>query len=121
MVRGRKVNYCTIRQDTNQLLNHQCLISSVCVSVHVCAHVYLHAMGLELYLMTIDLWKWRAAGSRQNGRKERKKKIWNRGKEERGGLLLLKVNNTARHFNYHQPAQINFYCPLEKDTQSCLS
>lgn len=47
---------------------------------------------------------------------EKRKEMRNSGKEQGEGLLLLTVNNTGRHFNYHQTAQINFYCPLDKDT-----
>lgn len=50
-------------------------------------------------------------------KEERRKELSNRGKEQRGGLLLV-VNNTGRHFNYYQPAQINYLCLLDKDTHS---
>lgn len=71
-----QVNLYTIRQDTNQLLNQQSLIRSVCVCATFCAHACMCVEGDdEMCLMTIDLWKWRAAGSKQDGR-ERKEKKW---------------------------------------------
>lgn len=54
---------------------------------------------------------------KQTGLRERKvKEMRNTGEEERIVLLLLRVNNTGRHFNYHKPAQINLKCPLDKET-----
>lgn len=47
---------------------------------------------------------------------EQRKEMRNSRMEQEDGLLLLTVNNTGRHFNYHQQAQISFYCPLDKDT-----
>lgn len=47
---------------------------------------------------------------------EKRTEMRNGGQELGRGPLLPTVNNTGRHFNYQQPAQINFYCPLDKDT-----
>lgn len=42
-ISGQRVNVCASRQDTNQVLNQQGLISSVCVCV--CPYVYVHRVG----------------------------------------------------------------------------
>lgn len=111
-----RVNLYTIRQDTNQLLNQQSLIRSVCRCQFLCTYVYVHGRGR--WDVFNDYWLMEGESCRkQTGWEgEKRKEMRNSGMEQGGDLLLLTVNNTGRHFNYHQPAQMNLYCPLDKDT-----
>lgn len=79
------------------------------ISVCPCTYVSVNGKGQRECLMTIDVWRWRAAGSRQEGCKWKEKDLTSSEKEPRCGLLLLTVNSAGRHFNYNQSPQINFY------------
>lgn len=60
---------------TNPLLIPGNLWSDQCMFVCICAQTCLLTAGQRECLMTIDVWKWRAAGSRQEGCKW-KEKTW---------------------------------------------
>ena len=69
------VKVCAIRKDTNQLLNQLSLIKSACVFSCLCVCLLVCAWNgtMRLCLMSIDVWKRRAAGSRQDGGREKKR------------------------------------------------
>lgn len=113
---GAGCTLLSVTQDTNQLLNQQCLC------VYVCG-IPAHALRRGDQITLNDYWCPGSEGQQEEDRMERGRRTEHKWgvvdeRELERGPLLPTVNNTGRHFNYQQPAQINFYCPLDKDRAS---
>lgn len=88
------------------------LIPANQISVCLCVPVHIRVCSRQRTARVFnDYWRMEVvSGRKQTGRMQvERKDLTSSEKEPRCGLLLLTVNSTGRHFNYHQSPQINFY------------